>query len=116
MDEPFGALDAITRAHLQDLLLDLWHQNGAGRKTIIFVTHDIDEALLLANRIVIMTLNPGRIKKIMPVDLPRPRNRQNLYTNNDCQALRSEVMSLLNETIIHELDAGWTSHSQGDLI
>lgn len=116
MDEPFGALDAITRAHLQDLLLNLWDQNGAAGKTILFVTHDVDEALLLANKIVIMTLNPGTVKRIIPVSLPRPRNRQDLYTDTACQALRAEVMGLLNETIVHELDTGQIAGSHGELI
>jgi len=77
MDEPFGALDAINRVHLQDILLTLWGQNKSDRKTIIFVTHDVDEALLLSNKVIVFTLNPGRIRTIVPVDLPRPRIGQN---------------------------------------
>ena len=71
MDEPFGALDAQTRIIMQELLLDLWERD---RKTVIFVTHDIDEALLLGDRIVVMTARPGRTKRIIDVDLPRPRS------------------------------------------
>ena len=72
MDEPFGALDAMTRLRLQDELASLWLKT---RKTIIFVTHDISEAVYLADRIVIMSPSPGRIAKIIPVTLGRPRQR-----------------------------------------
>jgi NitT/TauT family transport system ATP-binding protein len=71
MDEPFGALDALTRRSLQDQLLALWAKFG---KTIVFVTHSIDEALYLADRIVLMTYRPGTIKRELLVELPRPRD------------------------------------------
>jgi ABC-type nitrate/sulfonate/bicarbonate transport system ATPase subunit len=70
MDEPFGALDAQTRAIMQELLVNLWQRTP---KTILFVTHDIDEALFLSDRVYIMTARPGRIKQVLDVDLPRPR-------------------------------------------
>lgn len=72
MDEPFGALDSITRLHLQEELAKLWLKT---RKTVIFVTHDIGEAVYLADRIAIMSPSPGRIAKIIPVTLGRPRQR-----------------------------------------
>jgi len=71
MDEPFGALDALTRRNLQDELLRLWAEL---RKTVIFVTHSIEEAIYLADRIVVMTYRPGTIKRDMPVELPRLRD------------------------------------------
>jgi ABC-type nitrate/sulfonate/bicarbonate transport system ATPase subunit len=71
MDEPFGALDAQTRIIMQELLLELWERD---RKTVVFVTHDIDEALLLADRIYVMTTRPGRIRDYVDVPLARPRN------------------------------------------
>jgi ABC-type nitrate/sulfonate/bicarbonate transport system ATPase subunit len=71
LDEPFGALDNQTRALMQELLLGIWE---ADRKTVLFVTHDIDEAIFMANRVAVMTARPGRIKGEIPVDLPHPRH------------------------------------------
>lgn len=74
MDEPFGALDAHTRIILQRELLRIWEKD---KKTILFVTHSVDEAIYLADEIVIMSSKPGKIKEILNVDLPRPRERSN---------------------------------------
>src|SRR5262249_31835341 len=71
MDEPFGALDALTRRSLQDELLRIWTTTG---KTIVFVTHSIEESIYLADRIVVLTYRPGTIKRDMRVTLPRPRD------------------------------------------
>ena len=73
LDEPFSALDAFTRVDLQDHLLDLW---ADGKPTLIVVTHDVDEAIVLADRVVVMRPHPGRIEDEIAVDLPRPRDRQ----------------------------------------
>lgn len=70
MDEPFGALDALTRVDMQELILRLWQEE---RKTVVFVTHDIDEAIYLADRIVVLAPHPGRLHEIDEVNLPRPR-------------------------------------------
>jgi sulfonate transport system ATP-binding protein len=72
LDEPFGALDAITKAHLQGELQTIWSRE---RITMILVTHDVDEAVFLGDRVVVMSPRPGRIREIVPVDLPRPRER-----------------------------------------
>ena len=71
LDEPFGALDNQTRALMQELLLGIWE---ADKKTVLFVTHDIDEAIFMANRVTVMTARPGRIKSDILVDLPHPRH------------------------------------------
>lgn len=73
MDEPFGALDAQTRSQLQEALLSAWQKE---KKTCVFITHDVEEAVLLAQRIVIMSARPGRIKEIVPVDIPYPRDQK----------------------------------------
>ncbi|XAH23567.1 ABC transporter ATP-binding protein [Xylophilus sp. GW821-FHT01B05] len=70
LDEPFGALDALTRSMMQRWLLDIWQKH---RRTILFITHDVDEALFLGDRVLAMTARPGRVKLELPVDLPRPR-------------------------------------------
>jgi NitT/TauT family transport system ATP-binding protein len=73
MDEPFGALDAQTRAQLQEDLLRTWENE---RKTCFFITHDVEEATLLSQRVVMMSARPGRVKEIVKVDLPYPRNQE----------------------------------------
>jgi sulfonate transport system ATP-binding protein len=73
LDEPFSALDAFTRADLQDHLLDLW---ADGKPTLVVVTHDVDEAVVLADRVIVMRPQPGRVSDEIAIDLPRPRDRQ----------------------------------------
>ncbi|HEY3424589.1 MAG TPA: ABC transporter ATP-binding protein [Negativicutes bacterium] len=93
MDEPFAALDAFTRYRLQDELLRIWLEK---KPTIIFVTHDIDEAVYLGQRIAIMSPNPGRIKKVMDINLLRPCDR----AGTDFMALRSQVFREFE--LVHE--------------
>jgi NitT/TauT family transport system ATP-binding protein len=93
MDEPFGALDAQTRNKLQNDLLDIWEKT---KKTILFVTHSVDEAVFLADRIVVLTARPGRICDIIPISLPRPRDR----TSAEFATLRRRVLALLNQPIV----------------
>ena len=71
LDEPFGALDNQTRALMQELLLGIWE---ADRKTVLFVTHDIEEAIFMANRVAVMSARPGHLKSIVPIELPHPRH------------------------------------------
>jgi NitT/TauT family transport system ATP-binding protein len=75
MDEPFGALDAHTRTRLQNDLLNIWERD---RKTVLFVTHSVEEAVFLSDKVVMMTRSPGRIREIIDIDLPRPRHRSEL--------------------------------------
>jgi len=88
MDEPFGALDAQTRLTMQELLLDVWQ---ALKKTVVFVTHDIDEAILLADTIYVMSARPGRIATRIPVELPRPRNLDTL-TDEHFNEMKKRIM------------------------
>jgi NitT/TauT family transport system ATP-binding protein len=90
MDEPFGALDALTRRTLQDELLRIWADL---RKTIVFVTHGIEESIYLADRVVVMTYRPGTVKRIVPVPLPRPRDPAAPEFN----ALKRDVAALVME-------------------
>lgn len=91
MDEPFGALDAQTRISMQELLLQIWEQD---KRTVMFITHDIDEALLLADRVVIMTGRPGKIREQITVDFPRPRNYQ-VTALPEFQELKQRLLTLL---------------------
>ena len=96
MDEPFGALDAITRARQQDMLLDIWQSGGSLKKTVLFVTHDVDEALILAGRVIVLGVRPGHIAADIAVDLPRPRSRETSINSSRFRDLR--------EKLLHELD------------
>lgn len=85
MDEPFGALDAFTRMNLQDDLIGLWQKH---KFTTVFVTHDVDEAVYLSDKIVVMTASPGEVKKVINVDISRPRIR----TSEDFTMIRNYVL------------------------
>jgi NitT/TauT family transport system ATP-binding protein len=91
MDEPFCALDAQTRLSMQELLLALWHDYHI---TVVFVTHDVDEAIFLSDRIVVLSERPGRVKAEFSVDLPRPRTRD-LLTSADFMQLKRDALGLL---------------------
>jgi len=96
MDEPFGALDAQTRAMMQENLLQIWGEFGI---TVIFVTHDIDEAVFLADRVVVMSASPGRIIADIKVDLPRPRTTD-MVTSDEYVKTKKKCMELIrNESI-----------------
>ena len=92
MDEPFGALDAQTRLMMQELLLRVWERS---RTTVMFVTHDIDEALFLADRIFIMTARPGRIKESLAVDFARPRNYETIIFEQQYITLKQRILQVI---------------------
>jgi NitT/TauT family transport system ATP-binding protein len=94
MDEPFGALDAQTRLSMQQLLLDVWQTLGT---TVLFVTHDIDEAILLSDRICVMSARPGRIIRTIPITLTRPRSIASL-TSAEFVAYKAAIMSDMKVT------------------
>lgn len=92
MDEPFAALDVQTRQKMQDFLIDVWRDSGA---SVVFVTHHIDEAVALADRVCVFTSRPGRIKETVKVDLPRPRDP----FSPECEALRKRLTQLLKDEV-----------------
>jgi NitT/TauT family transport system ATP-binding protein len=97
MDEPFAALDALTKTVMQDELLRLWEDT---RKTVAYVTHSLEEALALSDRIVVMTARPGQIKAIIPVPFGRPREGVAIKSDPRYGALYSEIWNLLHEEVV----------------
>jgi NitT/TauT family transport system ATP-binding protein len=102
MDEPFGALDSLNRVFMQDLLTHLWSRDKE-RKTVLFVTHDVDEAILLSDKVAVMTPTPGRIKEIVEVPFPRPRRRQDLFTSPEYIILRTQLLARFSEDMQEDL-------------
>ncbi|MGO4716868.1 ABC transporter ATP-binding protein [Bradyrhizobium sp. 2TAF24] len=102
MDEPFGALDAHTRTRLQNDLLDIWERD---RKTVLFVTHAVDEAVYLSDKVVVMTRSPGRIKQVIDIDLPRPRRRAELLLDPRYQKYIVDIERLIEDAPEDELHA-----------
>ena len=95
LDEPFGALDALTRRELQDWLLNLWHQFG---QTVIFITHDVEEALYLGDRVIVLSPRPGKVIKSLDVALPRPR-RQGVIAKPEFGIQVAELLEALGVDI-----------------
>ncbi len=101
MDEPFGALDAQTRQIMQELLTDIWQRY---RKTVLFITHDIDEAIFLGDVIYVMTSRPGRIRTSLQVDIPRPRTFET-FTDPRFAALRNQVVGIIHEESLKAVES-----------
>ncbi len=99
MDEPFGALDSQTRSLMQELLLKIWEH---AHKTVLFITHDIDEAILLGDRVHVMTARPGRIKEEVAIDIPRPRSVEAL-TSDRFIALKRRIMALIHAEAVRAM-------------
>ncbi|GAC1662603.1 MAG: ABC transporter ATP-binding protein [Candidatus Dormibacteraceae bacterium] len=104
MDEPFGALDALTRQIMQEMLTEIWHRY---RKTVLFVTHDIDEAIFLGDVIYVMTNRPGRIRTTLQVDLPRPRTFD-MVSGPRFAELRNEVVGIIHEESLKAVESELT--------
>ncbi|WP_083255799.1 ABC transporter ATP-binding protein [Methylobrevis pamukkalensis] len=102
LDEPFGALDALTRAMMQRWLLDLWEKH---RRTVLFITHDIDEAIFLGDRVVVMTARPGRIKTVETIDLPRPRGAE-VVTSPEFIEIKRRLLAIVEEESIKSFSTG----------
>jgi NitT/TauT family transport system ATP-binding protein len=100
MDEPFGALDAHTRTRLQNDLLNIWERD---RKTVLFVTHSVEEAVFLSDKVVMMTRSPGRIRQIVDIDLPRPRRRAELLLDPRYQKYVVEIERMFDDSGEDEL-------------
>jgi NitT/TauT family transport system ATP-binding protein len=96
MDEPFSALDVQTRSIMADELLGLWEQT---RPAVIFVTHDLEEAITLADKVIVLTAGPGRIKATFRIDLPRPRKAQEIRFTDKFVALYSEIWEALRSEV-----------------
>ena len=96
MDEPFGALDSLTKIQLAEVLLDLWQSQA---RTVIFVTHDLNEAVTLSDRVIVMSPRPGRIVATVPVDLPRPRSAKALQKDPAFHRLYERVWDSLDEVM-----------------
>ena len=92
MDEPFAALDAQNRVLLQDELVRIWEGSG---KTVVYITHSIDEALVLGDRIIVMTSSPGQLKEMIPVDFPRPRNIFQIRARPEFGAVSARIWNIL---------------------
>jgi NitT/TauT family transport system ATP-binding protein len=99
MDEPFGALDSQTRSLMQELLLRIWEHS---HKTVLFITHDIDEAILLGDRVYVMTARPGRIKEMIQIDIPRPRSVA-VLTEPEFIALKRRIMVLIHDEAVQAM-------------
>ena len=99
MDEPFGALDSQTRSLMQELLLDIWQQS---HKTVLFITHDIDESILLGDRVYVMTARPGRIKELVEIDLPRPRT-VDMLTSEEFMTIKRRIMHSIHQEAMRSI-------------
>jgi NitT/TauT family transport system ATP-binding protein len=100
MDEPFGALDAHTRTRLQNDLLNIWERD---RKTVLFVTHSVEEAVFLSDKVVMMTRSPGRIRQVIDIDLPRPRRRDQLLLDPRYQKYVVDIERMFDDSADVEL-------------
>jgi NitT/TauT family transport system ATP-binding protein len=109
MDEPFASVDAQTRGDLEDLLLEVWQRYGV---TTLFVTHDIDESVYLADRVIVLSPRPSRVQKVLAVDLPRPRDQIDTKQLTEFTRLRTEVVSTIKQMAANPVSPGDASGPQ----
>lgn len=104
MDEPFGSLDAVTKAKLQNLVMELWNsEDKAKRKTVFFVTHEVDEALLIATNIYVFSQSPASIMYHHQFDEDKRPNRQNMYTDPEIVQLRNKLIQLIHQDAVERI-------------
>ena len=103
MDEPFAALDVQTRQNMENELLELWQESG---KTVLFITHDLEEAIALADRVVVLTASPERVKGVYDVSLARPRDVVEIRLNPDFTALYRRIWADLRDEVKRSFAAG----------
>ncbi len=115
LDEPFGALDPVNRARLQDLLLDVWAA-ARPRKTVVLVTHDLDEALLLGSRVVVLGSAPGRVIADLPVPFTYPRSRRALFASREYVELEERIAAHYRHDVIERIDRPDLVEGPGDRI
>jgi NitT/TauT family transport system ATP-binding protein len=115
MDEPFGALDPVNRVRLQDLLL-LLCRSSSTRRTIVFVTHDVEEALYLGDRVVVLGTTPGRVIADINVPFDGKLHRRDLFQSIEFRQLEEEISALYHEDIERQLEAGSVAFGEGELI
>ncbi|MDD5169897.1 MAG: ABC transporter ATP-binding protein, partial [Syntrophales bacterium] len=113
LDEPFGALDPVNRMKLQDLLTGIW-TNSSPPRTVVFVTHDVDEALYLGDRVVILGATPGRVISEIAIDLPRPRKRQTFFKTDGFRSLRDQVLEHFRQDVIEQMEYADQIKSSGE--
>ena len=99
MDEPFGAIDAQTRELMQEELMRIWQEE---KKTVVFITHDLDEAVMLADRVLLMSRGPGRVREIIPVALPRPRTDYDVRAHEEFARVRAHLWHELRNDLIEQ--------------
>ena len=101
MDEPFGALDALTRQHMQELLTRIWERH---RLTVLFITHDVEEAVSLSDRVAVMTNRPGRIKEELRVEIERPRTFE-IFSSPEFFEYKSQLLTSVREESLRSAEA-----------
>ena len=102
MDEPFANLDEQNRILLQEELLKIWEES---RKTVVFITHSVDEAIVLGDQVVVFTARPGRVKAVIPVEFPRPRHVYELKADPEYGRLLYRLWELLRDEVLQARDA-----------